>query len=136
MTYTMKEKIMEVFTIIVTEYGKCALCATKLVREHHRNYDMDVLLKDHNVEQSVWAQLNDEFTVPKNGSCHGCGLSLLLVNSISEHIPSRTCIYSMLVRLICYDIFTTGKISNCLTNMEPGFLDGKDIKSFCRWLKV
>ncbi|KAK9357803.1 hypothetical protein V1504DRAFT_442607 [Lipomyces starkeyi] len=126
MTYTMKEKIMEVFAIIITEYGK----------GHHRNYHWDILLEDHNVEQSVWAQLDRELTVSKNGACHGCGLSLLLVNSMSEHIPSRTCIYSMLVRLICYDIFMTGKISSYLTNMEPGFLDGKDIKSFGRWLRV
>ncbi|KAK9357361.1 hypothetical protein V1504DRAFT_494522 [Lipomyces starkeyi] len=136
MTYTIKEKIMEVFTIIITDYGKCALCAIEQAIDRHRNYHMDILLKDHNVEQSVWAQLDDELTVSKNGSCHGCGLSLLLVNSMSEHIPSRTCIYPMLVRLICYDIFMTGKISSCLTNMEPGFLDARDIKSFGRWLKV
>ncbi|KAK9334210.1 hypothetical protein V1521DRAFT_353329, partial [Lipomyces starkeyi] len=136
MTYTMKEKIMGVFTIIITDYGECALCAIEQAIDRHRNYHMDILLKDHNVEQSVWAQLDDEFTVSKNGSCHGCGLSLLVVNSMSEHIPSRTCIYSMLVRLICYDIFMTGKISSCLTNMEPGFLDARDIKSFGRWLKV
>ncbi|KAK9482210.1 hypothetical protein V1527DRAFT_431798 [Lipomyces starkeyi] len=136
MTYTMKEKILEVFTIIITYYGNCALCAIQHVIGRHRNCDMDILLQDHNVEQSVWAPLNEELTVSKNGSCHGCGLSLLLANGISEHIPSRTCIYSVLVRLICYDIFMTRKISSCLANMEPGFLDTRDIKSFGRWLKV
>ncbi|KAK9241550.1 hypothetical protein V1506DRAFT_550393, partial [Lipomyces tetrasporus] len=132
----MMGKIMEVFGIIITEYGNCALCAIQQVRGYHRNPRIDILLKDHNVQQSVWAELDNELGISKNGSCHGCGLSLLMLNTIPEHIPSRTCIYYMLVRLICYDIFMTGKISSCLTNMEPGFLDTRDIKSFSRWLKL
>ncbi|KAK9426868.1 hypothetical protein V1505DRAFT_144429 [Lipomyces doorenjongii] len=132
----MRDRIAELLNVIINQYNGCALCALYGHNILHHSYDAHTICRDHDLTPSTLMDLATELSTSVNGSCHGCGLSLLILNGLSEHIPSRACIYAVSVRTICSDLFITGRLGLCMTNVDPEFLDPTDIKSFGRWLRV
>ncbi|KAK9310886.1 hypothetical protein V1524DRAFT_371986 [Lipomyces starkeyi] len=135
-TDIVKDTIRYTFDSIIAEHGGCALCVVNNSTTRHRSYDSETLTTDHRVTKSLFADLRMQLSRAITGTCHGCGLSLRIVNGISEHTPARLCIYSVLTELICYEIFVNGRLQACIRGMNPGFLDIDDISSFGKWLKV
>jgi hypothetical protein len=135
-TDQVRDTIQSVFSSIRTDYGGCPFCALDNLTTLHQSYDPETLLKDHRVTRSLFGDLIEELSAGIMGVCHGCGLNLKIANGIVEHSPGRTCIYSALTRLICYEIFISGRLPACIRGMDLGFLNTDDIKSFGNWLKV
>ncbi|KAK9364313.1 hypothetical protein V1509DRAFT_573037 [Lipomyces kononenkoae] len=128
-TGPMREKIVELFATI-NRYRGCPLCACNRRQQSHHDYDEETLSRDHNLSVTALPELSRQ----TKGACYGCGLSLVLVNGISPHVPSTTCIFASRVRTICNYLFTSESLSQCLTNMDPGF-DSRNVKSYARWLR-
>ncbi|KAK9334321.1 hypothetical protein V1521DRAFT_391065 [Lipomyces starkeyi] len=135
-TGMMKESIKTAFSCVMTEYGGCVMCAVTRRTIHHSNYDAPTILNDHDFTITTFKVFNEQLYFGHDGVCHGCGLNLRILNGLPEHVPSRACVYTAISRLVCYELFMNGRLSACIKDIDRGFLDTGDIKSFAKWLNV
>ncbi|KAK9233679.1 P-loop containing nucleoside triphosphate hydrolase protein, partial [Lipomyces kononenkoae] len=130
----MSDNIEDAFGIIIREFRNCVLCAITLQHIHHSHYDALALLIDHGIQTTTYILFNAHLGFKRDGLCHGCGFNLRIVNRQSEHVPGTGCLYNSITRVLCYESFINGRLSASLTDMDPGSLDRRDIRTFSRWL--
>ncbi|KAK9357360.1 hypothetical protein V1504DRAFT_398852 [Lipomyces starkeyi] len=135
-TGTLKQNIKTAFSCITTEYRGCVMCALARQVTRHANYDAPTILDNHGIALSTFNAFNEQLSFARAGICHGCGLNLRILNGLPEHVPGKACIYTVITRLVCYEIFMNGRLSVCIKDIDRGFLDTSDIKSFGKWLNV
>ncbi|KAK9341819.1 P-loop containing nucleoside triphosphate hydrolase protein [Lipomyces starkeyi] len=107
-----------------------------LVVTRHANFDAPTILDNHGIALSTFTAFNEQLSFARAGICHGCGLNLRILNGLPEYVPGKACIYTAITRLVCYEIFMNGRLSVCIKDIDRGFLDTSDIKSFGKWLNI
>ncbi|KAK9349596.1 hypothetical protein V1523DRAFT_387076 [Lipomyces doorenjongii] len=130
----MKEGIKTAFSCIMTEYQGCVMCALARQVTPHANYDALTILNSHAIATSRFKVFDEQLSFGHAGICYGCGLNLKILNGLPEHVPGKACIYTAITRIVCYEIFMNGRLSACIKDIDRGFLDTGDIKSFGKWL--